>query len=106
MDGIPNRSNWGNSSFPFKGELASAMPTSGGTYVYLERTFGPLIGTIAGLGLWLSLLLKAGLALMGFGAYLEIIAHVDLHLTSLILLTLIVALNVVGTGKVSKAYFG
>ena len=77
----------------------------GGTYVYLERTFGPLIGTIAGLGLWLSLLLKAGLALMGFGAYLEILAHVDLQLTSLILLGLIVALNVVGTGKVSKALF-
>ena len=42
-----------------KSELATAMPTSGGTYVYLERAFGPLTGTIAGLGLWLSLLLKS-----------------------------------------------
>ena len=42
-----------------KSELATAMPTSGGTYVYLERTFGPLVGTVAGLGLWLSLLLKS-----------------------------------------------
>lgn len=33
-----------------KAELATAMPTSGGTYVYLERTFGPLAGTVSGLG--------------------------------------------------------
>jgi amino acid transporter len=25
-----------------KSELATAMPTSGGTYVYIERTFGPI----------------------------------------------------------------
>ena len=42
-----------------KSELSTAMPTSGGTYVYLERTFGPLAGTISGIGLWLSLLLKS-----------------------------------------------
>ena len=29
-----------------KSELATAMPTSGGTYVYLERAFGPLTGTV------------------------------------------------------------
>ena len=49
-----------------KSELATAMPTSGGTYVYLERTFGPLAGTVAGLGLFLSMLLKSAFALMGF----------------------------------------
>ena len=31
-----------------KGELSTAMPSSGGSYVYIERTFGPLVGTIAG----------------------------------------------------------
>ena len=41
-----------------KSELATAMPKSGGTYVYIERAFGPLFGTIAGIGLWLSLLLN------------------------------------------------
>ena len=30
-----------------KSELATAMPTSGGTYVYLERTFVPFSATIA-----------------------------------------------------------
>ncbi|MGY8728401.1 MAG: amino acid permease, partial [Candidatus Poseidoniales archaeon] len=42
-----------------KAELASAMPVSGGDYIYIERTFGPLIGTVSGLGLWASFLLKA-----------------------------------------------
>ena len=32
-----------------KAELSSGMPSSGGSYVYLERTYGPLIGTISGL---------------------------------------------------------
>ena len=86
-----------------KSELASAMPTSGGTYVYLERTFGPLVGTVAGLGLWLSLLFKSALALVGFGAYLEVIAKINLHTTSLGLLIFITILNIIGTGKVSKA---
>ena len=34
-----------------KAELASAMPQSGGFYVYAERTYGHLVGTISGLGL-------------------------------------------------------
>lgn len=85
-----------------KSELATAMPTSGGTYVYLERTFGPLVGTISGLGLWLSLLLKATFALMGFGAYLKILAPgLDLLPTSLGILAFICLLNIFGVGKVS-----
>ena len=44
-----------------KSELATAMPKSGGTYVYIERAFGPLFGTISGLGLWISLLLNPSL---------------------------------------------
>ena len=84
-----------------KSELATAMPTSGGTYVYLERTFGPLAGTIAGLGLWLSLLLKSAFALVGFGAYLSVFSELPLVYTSLSLLCLIVLLNIFGIGKVS-----
>ena len=32
-----------------KSELSSAMPKSGGTYVYIERVFGPILGTILSL---------------------------------------------------------
>ena len=85
-----------------KSELATAMPTSGGTYVYLERTFGPLAGTVAGLGLYLSLLLKAAFALVGFGAYLELLANVPIQMTAMGLLGLIIALNIFGVGKASS----
>ena len=34
-------------------ELATAMPRAGGEYYYLDRSLGPLVGTVAGLGTWL-----------------------------------------------------
>ena len=85
-----------------KAELATAMPTSGGTYVYLDRTFGPLTGTIAGLGVWISLLLKSAFALVGFGAYLSVLAELPLKPTALILLLCITILNTRGVKAVSN----
>jgi len=84
-----------------KSELATAMPSSGGTYIYLDRTFGPMAGTIAGLGLWISLLLKSSFALMGFGAYLNIISNVDIRQVALILALAITFINIFGVGKIS-----
>lgn len=86
-----------------KSELATAMPTSGGTYVYVERTFGPLAGTISGLGLWLSLLLKCAFALVGFSAYLSIFTDIAIENTALPLLFVIILLNLLGVGKVTGA---
>lgn len=85
-----------------KAELATAMPTSGGTYVYLERTFGPLAGTIAGLGLFMSILLKASVSLFGIGLYLSFVSDfTDIHVI-LFFLTAITLLNILGVGKVSS----
>ena len=88
-----------------KSELATAMPSSGGTYVYIERAFGPLFGTIAGFGLWLSLLFKSAFALVGFGAYLAILINIDAGLTkyvAVLFLMLILFLNIMGVKKVGK----
>jgi amino acid transporter/nucleotide-binding universal stress UspA family protein len=88
-----------------KSELATAMPSSGGTYVYIERAFGPLFGTIAGFGLWLSLLFKSAFALVGFGAYLSILINIDPGLTkyiAVLFLGLILFLNIMGVKKVGK----
>ena len=84
-----------------KAELATAMPTSGGTYVYIERTFGPLIGTVAGLGLWLSLLFKTAFALIGIGAYLNIFGTFAVKESALAILAVIFFLNINGVGKIS-----
>ncbi len=88
-----------------KSELATAMPSSGGTYVYIERTFGPIFGTIAGIGLWLSLLLKSSFALVGFGAYLTVLVNINEGFTkyaALFFLVVILFLNILGIKKVGK----
>jgi len=92
-----------------KSELATAMPTSGGTYVYLERAFGPLAGTVSGIGLWLSLLLKSAFALIGFSAYLSVLVVVPEKPVALALLVCITGLNIVGVsiiGKLQKVIVG
>ncbi|MFT7072383.1 MAG: amino acid transporter [Patiriisocius sp.] len=88
-----------------KSELATAMPKSGGTYVYIERAFGPLFGTVSGIGLWLSLLLKSSFALVGFGAYLSVLVTIAPELTKFVavgFLGLILFLNILGVKKVGK----
>ncbi len=86
-----------------KAELSTAMPTSGGTYIYLERVFGPLVGTVAGVALWLSMLLKSSFALLGFGTYLAVLGSWPLIPTALVLLVGIAVLNVVGIKSVGRA---
>jgi amino acid transporter len=88
-----------------KSELAAGMPSSGGSYVYLERTYGPMIGTISGLGLWASFLLKSSFALIGFSAYMyTITTYFDIELStyvvSLSALVLITIVNILGVKKV------
>jgi len=53
-------------------ELATAMPRAGGSYYFLDRSMGPLVGTIGGFGTWVAVVLKCAFALIGVGAYLEL----------------------------------
>jgi amino acid transporter/nucleotide-binding universal stress UspA family protein len=53
-------------------ELATAMPASGGAYVFISRSMGPFMGSIAGWGVWISLILKGSFALVGLSAYMSI----------------------------------
>ena len=53
-------------------ELATAMPRAGGIYYFLDRSMGPLVGTIGGFGTWVAVILKCAFALIGVGAYLEV----------------------------------
>lgn len=86
-----------------KSELATAMPSSGGTYVYIERAFGPLFGTISGIGLWLALVLKSAFALVGIGAYVLVVLGMDnaviTKTVALVFLSAVFLLNIVGAKK-------
>jgi APA family basic amino acid/polyamine antiporter len=93
-----------------KSEMATAMPESGGTYLYIDRALGPLFGTIAGIGAWFSLVFKSAFALAGLGSYLLLLAPGVgtgfLKYVALALAALIVVLNVVGTELTGKAQAG
>jgi APA family basic amino acid/polyamine antiporter len=83
-----------------KAEMSTAMPESGGTYLYIDRAMGPLFGTIAGIGAWFSLVFKSSFALVGLGAYLVIFAEVlegSLTFVALGLGLGVVILNISGT---------
>ena len=83
-----------------KAEMATAMPESGGTYLYIDRAMGPLFGTIAGIGAWFSLIFKSSFALVGLGAYLLLLVPISqgqIVIVALALGTLVVVLNISGT---------
>lgn len=53
-------------------ELTTAMPKAGGVYYFLDRSMGPLLGTVGGIGTWLALVLKVAFALIGMGVYIAL----------------------------------
>jgi len=52
-----------------KAELSTAMPKAGGTYFFIDRSMGPLMGTIGGFAAWFSLAFKSAFALVGIGVF-------------------------------------
>lgn len=83
-----------------KVELATAMPRSGGVYYFLDRSLGPLFGTIGGIGIWLTLLLKVTFALIGMGAYLSLfVSDLPMIPVAIGLALLIGLINALGAKK-------
>ena len=83
-------------------EMATAMPMAGGTYLYIDRAMGPLMGTIAGFGVWFSLVFKAAFALVGLSAYLEFfVDHPERPIAALLAVVLI-AINLMGVHQTAK----
>jgi amino acid transporter len=89
-----------------KSEMATAMPEAGGTYIYIERGMGPLLGTVAGVGTWFSLSFKGALALVGGVPYLLLLFDLPLKPVALGLAAVLILVNVVGakqTGRLQVA---
>jgi amino acid transporter/nucleotide-binding universal stress UspA family protein len=51
-------------------ELGTAMPKAGGGYYYINRSLGPMFGSIAGMGDWMGLAFASAFYCIGFGQYL------------------------------------
>lgn len=83
-------------------ELCTAMPRAGGTYYYVDRTLGPMVGTIGGLGTWAVMMLKSAFALIGMGAYLLLFIDVPIKVLALVLVGLYTVLNIIGVKQTNR----
>jgi amino acid transporter/mannitol/fructose-specific phosphotransferase system IIA component (Ntr-type) len=77
-------------------ELSAAMPRAGGIYYFLDRSLGPMVGTIGGLGTWLVLVLKSAFALVGMGAYLVLFIHLPIRTVAIVLTLVFALVNMLG----------
>lgn len=77
-------------------ELSTAMPRAGGAYYFIDRSLGPLMGTIGGIGSWLALIFKSAFALIGMGAYIAIFIDLPIIPVALFLTVVFGILNVLG----------
>ncbi|UNY98291.1 amino acid permease [Zhouia spongiae] len=82
-------------------EISTALPRSGGAYFFLDRSLGPLMGTIGGLGTYFALMLKTAFAIIGIGAYATIFWEVPTKIVAVVSTLLFMTLNLVGAKKTS-----
>lgn len=81
-------------------ELATAMPRAGGIYYFLDRSLGPLVGTVGGFGTWTALVLKSAFALIGIGAYMRLFfPNLEMGPIAAVLAILFGIVNLFGTKK-------
>ncbi len=82
-------------------EMATAMPRAGGTYFFVSRSLGGMFGTVDGVGVWLALILKTSIALLGLGAYLAFYIDLPMQLIAIISGLVFMAANIVGAKETS-----
>ena len=82
-------------------EISTALPRSGGAYFFLDRSLGPMMGTIGGIGTYVALLLKTAFALVGIGAYAAIFWNIPIKETAVVFAVVFAALNIFGARKSS-----
>ncbi len=82
-------------------EISTALPRSGGAYFFLDRSLGPVMGTIGGLGTYFALILKTAFAIIGIGAYASIYWNIPTKLVAIVATLFFMVLNLVGAKKSS-----
>src|SRR5690554_6697927 len=82
-------------------EISTALPRSGGAYFFLDRSLGPLMGTIGGLGTYFALMFKTAFAIIGIGAYASIFWEVPVKSIAIMATLFFMVLNLIGAKKSS-----
>ncbi|NLB64829.1 MAG: amino acid permease, partial [Fibrobacter sp.] len=82
-------------------EISTALPRSGGAYFFLDRSLGPMMGTIGGLGTYFAVIFKTAFAIIGIGAYAVIFWDVSIKVVSIAATLFFTGFNLVSTKKTS-----
>jgi len=77
-------------------ELSTGMPLAGGGYLFVVRAFGPLLGTVMGWCLWLSLVFASAFYMVGFGYYVADVLGISPVILALTVTALLTGLNYIG----------
>ncbi|MGD1817455.1 MAG: amino acid permease [Pleomorphochaeta sp.] len=83
-------------------ELSTAMPKAGGDYYFINRSLGPLIGTVSGLLGWVAISLKSAFAVYGISEVVYIFTGFPVLITGAIITIFFVVLNIVGVKEATR----
>ncbi len=83
-------------------ELSTAMPKAGGDYYFVERSMGPLAGTVSGFLSWFALSMKSAFAIFGMAAMLHLLLGWNPTLVGILITLFFVGLNIVGVHEAAK----
>jgi APA family basic amino acid/polyamine antiporter len=86
-------------------ELATGMPLAGGGYLFVVRAFGPLMGSIMGWCLWLSLIFASAFYMIGFGYYIGDSIGLSPVLIAIVMTLLLGMLNYIGARETGGTQF-
>ena len=87
-------------------ELSTAMPKAGGDYYYINKSFGPMLGSVSGFLGWFALSLKSAFAIFGITEILSLSMGVPPLLSGLLLCILFVVLNIKGAKEAAAFQIG
>jgi len=89
-----------------KAELATAMPKAGGTYFFIDRSLGPMMGTIGGFAAWFSLSFKSAFALVGIGVFALLLnpgfTQLQIKLIAVFFCVVFTIINIIGAKHTGK----
>lgn len=89
-----------------KAELTTAMPKTGGIFFFIDRSMGPMMGTLGGLTAWLSLAFKSAFALLGVGLFVVLFnpgfTELQIKLIAITFCLIFAVINILGVQLAGK----
>jgi amino acid transporter/mannitol/fructose-specific phosphotransferase system IIA component (Ntr-type) len=83
-------------------ELSTAMPKAGGDYYFINRSLGPLVGTISGLLGWFALSLKSAFAIFGISEIIFLVTGINVMISSVLLCLCFMFINILGVKEAAR----